>query len=155
MRASWLMVLAPTILICSCSGNGTSDPPPVLTVLQVAGTYTTTVTLEASSCTGITVQSNPTTIAHSPGATALTVTHAGQSYSGTVDTGGHFTTTPRTIVAGGASHRLTIDGTFAVRGFDATVDVAVTYASGAAPCTYRVHWAGVKQGSDNVIPGSG
>lgn len=122
-------------------------------LLRVAGTYTTAVTLDASNCNGITVQSNPTIVAHSAGATMLVVTHAGNAYSGTIQNNGSFTTITKPIVAGSATHNLSIAGVFTRTGFTATVTVDVTDTQGPVTCRYVVKWVGTKQGSDpNNLP---
>jgi hypothetical protein len=131
-------------LSCSCGGGSSS------TVLSVGGTYQTAVTLvPGGTCSGVTVQSNPTTVTQTPGSTTLTVSHAGNSYPGSVETNGHFTTVPTLV--GGASNQsqVTIAGQFSPSGFDATVTVQQIQPSA---CTYMVHWVGTKNGSPNTFP---
>jgi hypothetical protein len=89
---------------------------------------------------------NPTTVTHDPGATRLTLTHAGTAYPGTIGSDARFTTDPRTL-SGGV--QVAIGGRFLTTGFEAQVTVDQT---GAAPCRYVVGWVGTKQGSPNVIP---
>ena len=145
-RTTSLTLLAATL---AC-GGGSSDPSS--TDLRVAGTYDTAVTLQQSTCTGITVQRFATTVAHTPGATTLTLTHNGLTYSGTVQRSGAFATTPRAVTGNGETHTLTIAGTFTTTAIDATVSADVQ-RTGSANCQYTVKWAGPNQSGPNVIPG--
>jgi hypothetical protein len=148
-RAVTLIFGAVTV-IAACGG---SSPPGPSSELSVGGIYTTAVTLQQNGCTGITVQTFPTTVAHNAGATSLTLTHASNSYAGTVQRNGAFTTTPKAVGGGAETHTLTIAGTFTTTAIDATV-TAVVQRTGSADCQYSVKWAGPKQGGPNVIPGS-
>ena len=69
------------------------------------------------------VQDAVTTVGHSPGATSLTLTHAGLSYSGTVDTAGNFQTSSRTVVVSPARYDISVTGRFTVSGLEAPVTV--------------------------------
>ena len=121
-------------------------------VLSVGGAYQITPSLLQNGCGAVEVQPGPATVAHTPGATTLSLTHVGQTYTGTIAAGGAFSTTPRAIALGnGSTDTVTIAGTFATAGFDATVTVDENHA-GAAPCAYTVRWAAAKQGAANVIP---
>ena len=120
---------------CSNATDGGSQSP-------IAGTYQTDVTLASSSCTGITVQDNPTRVSHTTGSTTFTLTHAGNTYSATLGANNTFTTTPKPIVAGTATHTLSIAGQFTTDAFTATVSVSVTGTGNGAPCQYVVHWVG-------------
>jgi hypothetical protein len=145
------LVLGAATVIAACGG---SSPSGVNSAeLSVGGTYTTAVTLQQNGCTGITVQTFPTTVAHTAGSTSLTLTHASNSYTGTVQRNGAFTTTPKVVGGGAESHTLTITGTFTTTTIDATV-TALVQRAGSANCQYTVKWAGPKQGGPNVIPGS-
>ena len=141
-----MFVIGLTIAACA-SASSPNDPE-----LSVGGSYPTVVSLAASTCTGITVQSMATSVSHASGSTAVVLTHAGQAYSGTVSTAGAFTTTPKAVTAGSDTHTLTISGQFTTSGFTATVNASVTSPSSPA-CTYSVQWVGTKTGSPNVIPG--
>jgi hypothetical protein len=136
--------------IAACGGDSSG---PNTTDLHVAGTYDTAVTLQQNTCGAITVQRFVTTVAHTAGATTLTLTHNGISYAGTVQRNGTFATTPKPISAGAETHTLTIAGTFTTTAIDATVTADVARA-GSTSCQYSVKWAGAKQGAPNVIPGS-
>ena len=142
--------LAAAVIVAACGGDSTEPTPS--NELQVAGTYNTTVTLQQNGCTGITIQTFATTVTHSAGASTLTLTHAGNAYSGTVQRNGSFSTTPKAVGGGAETHTITIAGSFTTTAIDATV-TAVVQRTGQAECTYTVKWAGPKQGSPNVIPG--
>ena len=146
--ASFLFAAATTI--AACGGSSSSGPSP--TELRVAGTYDTAVTLQQNGCTGITVQRFSTSVTHTPGSSSLTVTHAGNSYTGMVQRNGSFVTIPKAVGGASETHTLTITGTFTTTTIDATV-VAVVQRPGSADCQYTVKWAGPKQGEPNVIPG--
>jgi len=143
-------------IVTAAACAGTNQPVQSSdNVLRVAGTYTTAVTLDANNCSGITVQPNPTIVAHTAGTTALVLTHAGNAYSGTIQNNGAFTTTTKAIVAGTATHNLSIAGVFARTGSTATVTVDLTDTQGPVTCRYVVKWIGTKQGTDpNNIPGT-
>ncbi len=143
------LLFAAVALVAACGGSSSG---PAATELRVAGTYDTAVTLQQSGCTGITVQRFVTTVAHTPGASTLTLTHNGLTYSGTVQRNGSFATTPRAVSGNGETHTLAIAGTFTTTAVDATVSAEVQ-RPGSANCQYTVRWAGPKQGAPNVIPG--
>jgi hypothetical protein len=145
-----LRVLTTAVIVAACGDDSTNPTPS--SELQVGGTYNTTVTLQQNGCTGITVQTFATMVAHSAGATTLTLTHASNTYAGTVQRNGSFSTTPKAVGGGGETHTLTIAGAFTTTAIDATV-TAVVQRTGQAECTYTVKWAGPKQGTPNVIPG--
>jgi hypothetical protein len=131
-----LCILPAAALAC----GGMSGPAQ----LSVGGTYETTVNLvPGGSCSSPTVANNPTVVAHSPGAMSLTLTHAGNTYSGTVTTAGAFTV-PATSVGGGT--QVSIAGQFSSNGFTATTHVQQT------GCAYDVSWVGAKQGPPNTYP---
>src|SRR5688572_7367409 len=113
------LVFAAAITIAACGGSSPSGPSP--TELRVAGTYDTAVTLQQNGCTGITVQRFATTVAHVPGSSSLTITHAGNSYTGIVQRTGGFATTPKAVGGASETHTLTIAGTFTTTAIDATV----------------------------------
>ena len=125
---------------------------PVL--LSVGGNYPTHAVLDAAhnTCGAVTVQDNLTSVAHTAGATTLSLTHAGNTYDGTIDDSGHFSTTPKTLGGGSSSFVLTITGQFTVTGFTASVQVDATQAVTPRNCSYVVNWTGVKEGNPNTIP---
>ena len=132
------------------SACGSEDPAGPKQI-SVGGTYGTAVTLQNNSCPAITVQNNPTTVAHTSGATTLTLTHAGNSYTGTLQASGAFSTTPK-AVGTGEVHTLTIAGQFSTTGFTAVVAVDVQRTTAPLTCHYDVQWVGTKQGGANTIP---
>jgi len=116
--------------------------------LSVGGTYDTAVSLlPGNNCSSPQVQNNATTVTQSPGATSLSLTHAGVTYAGTVDMSGAFSV-PATPVSNGA-YQISIAGQFNATGFTATVHVAQQ----APACQYDVGWVGSKQGPPNTYPG--
>ena len=123
---------------------GAEDVPPVL---SVGGTFSTQVSLVPgqNTCGNVTVQNNPTTVVQAPGSHALTLTHAGITYEGTVEDDGSFAMQPE-AVAGQLT--ITIQGRFTPQGFTATV--RVDQASPA--CFYLVDWVGLKDVGANFFP---
>ncbi len=145
-----LLVSVAKLSACSSS---LSDPDPV--VLKVAGTYTTAVALTENSCgSGITVQPNPTVVAHTAGASTLGLSHGPLNYSGTVTQAGAFTTQANVVndVANGVQSTLNIVGQFSATGFNATVTVDVAQTRDPVTCRYKVTWTGAKQGAANTFP---
>jgi len=114
-------------------------------MLSVGGTYQTQVTLlPGNTCSGVTVQNNPTTVTHNPGAQTLSIRHASINAAETIDSTAHFSTDPTTV----SSFTVTITGQFSLTGLDATV----TLTQAQPPCQYMVHWVGTKDGAPNTIP---
>jgi hypothetical protein len=128
-------------VLIACGGSSESAQ------LSVGGNYPTTVALvPGGSCTGVQTQNNTTAVAHSPGAGSLTLTHAGNSYAGTVTPAGAFTVA-QTPVSGGA-FTVSMTGQFSTTGFTATVQVVQQ----SPACQYDVSWTGTKTGAPNTIP---
>jgi hypothetical protein len=98
-----------------------------------------------------TVQAQPTSVAHTAGATTFTLNHGGLLVAGTVSRDGTFNTQPLAVQDALGPATLTIAGRFTTAGLEATVTVAVSPPAPAAPCRYVVGWTGVKQGSPNVL----
>ena len=148
-----LFITAFAAAACGGSGSPPAAPSsPAAPVLSVGGAYQITPSILSNACGQVEVLPGPATVAHAAGATTLSLTHVGQTYSGTIDPRGAFSTTPRAIALGnGSTDTVTIAGTFATAGFEATVTVDANHA-GAAPCAYTVRWAAAKQGAPNVIP---
>jgi len=129
-------------MVIACGGSPESPQQ-----LSVAGSYPTAVTLvPGGSCGAVPVQGNTTVVAHSPGASTLTLTHAGNTYAGTVTPGGAFSISP-TAVSGGAA-MVSMTGQFHATGFTANVHVAQQ----SPACQYDVTWTGTKTGAPNTIP---
>jgi hypothetical protein len=128
-------------VLIACGGSSGSAQ------LSVGGSYPTTVALvPGGTCTGAQTQDNTTVVAHSPGASSLSLTHAGNSYAGSVTTTGAFTV-PQTAVGGGG-FTISMAGQFSTTGFTATVHVVQQSPS----CQYDVSWTGTKTGAPNTIP---
>jgi hypothetical protein len=149
---TWTIAMVLVATGCSSSSGGgdaartqpTATPRPTTTAtgFHVAGDYDTAVRLERSTCKGITVAPNTTTVVHDPGSTRLTLTHAGQTYTGPVTRRGRFTMEPKSIRVGSSVHTLSIVGQFSVTGFQARVTARVTPEG----CEYVVIWDGSKNG---------
>lgn len=155
-------VVALAALLCGCSSSDPEENPDARvtfdamvrdpTLLWVAGSYPTAVTLQQSTCTGIAVQNMPTQVIHDAGENAVALMHASTRYLGTVAADGMFSTDPRAVTVGGDTHTLVIAGQFTATGFDALVTVSVALGAGGT-CGYSVRWVGTKTGEPNVIPG--
>lgn len=130
----------------SASGGSGRRPDPVI---SVGGTYQTEVTIVSNDCPGQTVEQHPTVVSHAAGATALSLTHAGSSYDGTLAPDGSFSTAPLTQVFSGVGYRVSITGQFTETAVDA---LALVEAARRPPCSFTARWAGPKSGSPNVIP---
>jgi hypothetical protein len=132
----------------ACSSCNDSDPGPT-TEISVGGTYQTAVTLVNNDCPGQTVEQHSTVVNHVPGGEALSLVHAGSTYSGTLAADGAFSTTPVTQVFDGISYVIGISGQFTETTIDALVEVE---AGRQPPCSFTARWAGPKSGDPNVIP---
>jgi hypothetical protein len=141
---TWLdsVMVACAALMAACSES--SSPGPIVPTPTIAGTYQTSVSLTANTCTGITVQDNPTVVGHTTGASAITLTHAGSTYSGTLAQDSTFITAPNAITVGTATHTITLAGKFRPNTFTADATSNVTGTGSGAPCQYVVHWVGTK-----------
>src|ERR1700687_1411125 len=82
------------VVLCGCGGSSTPSSQ-----LSVGGSYSTRVTLlpTGNTCGNVTVQDTPTVVTHSPGASTLSLTHANNTYQGTISSTAQFSTTPTTI----------------------------------------------------------
>ena len=144
--------MAVSVLLSACGGGGSSPATTPPASPQVGGQYDVAVRLLDNDCSAVpTVQAQPTSVAHSPGATAFSLTHGGLQAAGSVGRDGTFTTQPLAVQDAAGPATLTIAGRFTTGGLEATVTVVVTPAAPAAPCRYLVGWTGVKQGAANVI----
>ena len=146
MRGRLGLVLFAAVATACSSNNGGSGPGPVI---SVGGTYQTAVTLVSNTCPGQTVEQHSTTVNHEPGATALSLTHAGSTYNGTLASDGSFITSTVTQVFGAISYDISINGEFSETAMDALVTVQ---AGRQPPCFFTARWAGPKNGDPNVIP---
>jgi hypothetical protein len=140
--------------VLSIAYGGAAGTGPA--ILSVGGTYQTEVSLVAdgNTCGSVSVQNNLTVVAHSPGAHTLSLTHAGKTYPGTIDSNStaSFATRPTTMWGGGSQYTLRINGQFTLKGFEAFARVDVQQATPPQRCSYLVHWIGTKEGSPNTIP---
>ncbi|HWS72275.1 MAG TPA: hypothetical protein VN605_09175 [Thermoanaerobaculia bacterium] len=130
--------------------------PARAAVLSVGGSYPTTATLipGRNTCGAVTVQDNLTTVVHAPAAATLSLSHAGNTYSGTIDETGRFATAPATLTSGSSRFTLTIEGRFTQSGMTATVQVDVAQSASPRNCTYFVGWTATKSGPPNTLPGA-
>ena len=112
--------------------------------LSVGGIYPTQVSLVPgqNTCGNVTVQNAVTTVTQVPGAHALSLTHAGNTYTGTIEDDGRFKTDPKVVTGGGSQFTIAIDGKFTAGGFNATVRVDQSLPTPA--CFYLVDWVGVR-----------
>ena len=155
LRRSLLPLLA-SLAVFGCGGNdgggGRGNPDAGGgDLLSVGGSYPTHATLlPGSTCADAAVEDATTTVTHVPGATSVTLNHAGIVHSGTVDTAGNLQTTPTTVQVSPATFRLTISGHFTLSRLEATV---VVDQLAPTSCSYSVQWTATKSGSPNVIPG--
>lgn len=138
------LTLAIVLSVIACgSGDGTTNGPDEPEPGSVAGVYQTRVTLTSTTCGPVTVEDNPTTVTHVQSSGAITLSHAGTSYTGTLATGGSFTTTPRTVDIGdGFTYVIALAGQFGSRSFEA--DATVDRSGSGTPCQFVVHWAGTR-----------
>lgn len=145
MRGPLGLLLAAALAAACSSDTDNTDPD----LISVGGTYQTAVTMVENDCPGQTIQQHPTTVSHEPGSTTVSLTHAGSTYTGTLDADGSFTTPPVTQVFDGIAYELSIAGQFSETAIDALVHVE---ANRQPPCAFTARWAGPKNGDPNVIP---
>lgn len=134
------------LVLLACGGG---DKPAGPRLLAVAGTYQTAVTLIASTCPNTQVQTFPTVVSHVAGATAVQLTHAGSTYTGTVANNGAFSTPNEPFSIGGVNYLISMTGTFEVQSMNAVVTVQ---AGLTPPCQFSARWSGPKSGGPNVFP---
>jgi hypothetical protein len=103
-------------------------------------TYWTEVALGSSTCDNVTIKPGPTEIVRLPG-DSLSVSHAGQTYRGSITREGNFTTTPKELVFGTTVYTIGITGRLLEKELTAVVTVSVR-EQGAAECRYTVNWTG-------------
>jgi hypothetical protein len=137
-------------LLMACGGGSSPSTTPGAASPQVGGAYDVTVRLLDNDCGGTpTVQAQPTSVAHSPGAATFTLTHGGLQLAGQVARDGTFTTQPLAVTDPMGPATLALAGRFTSSGLAATGTVTVAQAAGT--CRYTVGWTGVKQGPPNVV----
>jgi hypothetical protein len=154
VRSAHPLALLVCLPLLGCGSSGGTPPPDAgsPTGFSVGGSYPTRVTVTQTDCGPVGVEDAVTTVSHVPGSATLSLGHAGNTYAGTVEASGHFTTTPKTLIDGTSRFTLTISGQFQRTGFEATVHVAVTQAGPPTACSYDVRWEGTKDGPPNNLP---
>lgn len=154
MRGLLLVIL----LLMGCIQRTPVTPPAPTTqpapsaAISVAGNYDTAVTLAENSCGEVTVAAMPTQVEHEPGTPSLFLTHAGNRFSGTLQSDATFSTDPLVLHGGSDTYTVTVQGQFALTGFEAQTTVAVQQTRAPQSCQYTVAWVGTKQGPPNIIP---
>ena len=137
------------LLGCGGRSSGPASPTPSP---QVGGEYDVAVALGQNSCgSTVQVQSQPTSVTHSAGATTFTLVHGGLRVTGNVARDGAFTTQPVSVQDTLGPAQLAMSGRFSTTGLDATVTVDVQRAAPSPACRYVVAWTGTKRGSPNVL----
>ncbi len=146
-RSFAALVVSAVLLISGCSGDtgsGADDEPSGSAersaAAGVTGEYDTAVELLESTCDGIQVADNATTVEQD--GDSVTLIHAGISYVGPLRDDGSFATAAAQVAVGADTHALAITGTFGDDGFEAQVVAAVT---GGQTCAYTVAWTGTRQ----------
>lgn len=150
-----LVAMAALLVSAGCgSGGGSTPGQPSAAQIQVGGQYDVAVALASNACGSVTVQAQPTTVAHTAGATRFTLTHGANAFGGTLSSDGTFVTDALTLTdADGSRLSVVLQGRFTTTGLQATVTVDVSARpGGAADCRYVVQWTGNKLGSPNVLP---
>jgi hypothetical protein len=137
----------------SCGGGGDDPsgttpppppPPPPPPQGGFAGSYATRVSLTSSSCGAVVVQDNPTAVTHDVSSGAVSFTHAGQTYLGSVAADSTFATTPKGVnVNDGFVYTITLAGRFRRNAFDADATVDRS-DQGSGTCRFVVHWEATK-----------
>ncbi len=143
------LLLAAAVVLTGCGGgdgSGATDEPSAAadssdgTDGGVSGAYDTKVALLESSCEGIEVADNETTVEQD--GDTVTLTHVGISYVGPLQPDGSFATAAVPVEVGADTHSLAVTGTFDDNGFEADVVAAVT---GGQTCGYTVSWTGTRR----------
>ena len=137
-NGSTLLVMLSAAMVLAC--GGASDP-----VSTIAGTYTTNVTLGQNTCSNVTVQNMPTVVQHQPGSSTFTMSHSGQTYSGTLASDNSYTTTPVQVALNGNNYTIQNSGSFPQVGkLEADLRLDVVPQAGGSSCFYFVHWSGTR-----------
>src|SRR5262249_37946923 len=92
LATCWRIPFGAVLLLCvpallpGCGGSGSGGGGSNTSLLSVGGSYQTEATLlPGNTCGNVTVQNNPTIVAHSPGAQTLSITHVSINATGTID----------------------------------------------------------------------
>lgn len=147
------LALIGIVALAGCGGSGSSPTtPPPAAVLSVGGGYTVAVALGDNSCGNVTVQTQPTTVAHTPAANRFSLQHGPTTFQGNVANDGTFVGDPLTANDGATALTINIQGRFTATGLTATVTVDENRPGSTPDCRYSVQWTGTKQGSANTFP---
>lgn len=150
----WISRTARWALVSAALVGAHNTAAETQTPTSVSGTYSTAVTLKENSCgEGITVRPLPTTITQSPGSSTFSLRHGPLTYTGSITSGGSFTTQPFQIDDSASHTRTTIDikGEFHPLGFTAEAAVSLDRTSESKNCRYIVRWVGTKEKSPTSI----
>src|SRR5262245_52661816 len=120
MRLAFVSMLL--LFLAACGGGGPTGSSGGTTgeAPQVGGQYQVAVRLTENACgQDVTVAPQPTSVAHTPGAAAFTLTHGGLQVNGTLARDGAFSTQPLTVQDPLGPATLVVAGRFGTQGFDA------------------------------------
>ncbi len=145
------LLLASVLVLAGCGGDddsGAADQPTASSETSsetssdagVSGDYDTAVELLDSTCDGIEVADNVTTVEQD--GDSVTLVHASISYVGPLRDDGSFATATTAVTVGADTHSLAVAGTFGGDGFEAQVTAEVT---GGQTCGYTVSWGGTRR----------
>ena len=132
------------LLLTGCGGDDSADEPVRRGRARGrrGGVRHQRSPLLNSTCAGITVQDNPTTVEQEAGSDTIELTHAGTTYTGRAGRRRAVHDGRRTASrSDAATHSLTVHGTFSGAGFRASVLATVT-GGADGPCGYEVAWVG-------------
>ncbi len=118
----------------------TASPAPSPAADDLSGVYDTEVTLAQSTCEGIEVMDNPTSVERD--GDTLVLSHAALTFTGTLDPAGAFHTDTQQVEVGPDTHELTVTGSGGEGRLHALVSVEVT---GGQSCRYDVAWEGSRR----------
>ncbi len=141
--------------VAGCGGSSPAAPP---SGISVGGTYGLTKTVLEDACGGaIRTFAFTARVRHDPGSASFVLNDSFNDLPGRVEPGGAFTIpATRTGTEGGAPVVSTFDtGRFTATGFEVPVRIDIDRALGTPPapaCRVRESWAGIKQGTPNVLP---
>ncbi len=141
------------LTLAACGGGGSSPTtPPPAAVLSVGGAYTVAVALGDNTCGAVTVQTQPTSVTHTPGAGRFSLVHGPTTFQGNVGNDGVFVGDPLSVASGATTLGIGIGGRFTGSGLTATVTVDENRPAPTPDCRYTVQWTGTKQGAPNTFP---
>lgn len=150
----WSTAVAAT-LVAACGGSSPAAPPQAI---SVGGTYALTKTVLEDACGGaIRTFVFTARVRHDPGSSSFVLTDSFNDLPGRVESDGSFAIpATRTGTESGAAVVSTFEpGRFTATGFEVAVRIDIDRPSGTPPgpaCRVRESWAGLKQGTPNVLP---